>query len=367
MNTIWEVKPKPGRGIWGFIRTRFLSLAMVLGLAFLLMVSTVGTTMITTIGDRLSGGSQIFGYILSTVVSLAVLTVLFAAMFRLLPDVEIGWRDVWFGAVVTAVLFEVGKHLLSWYLKGSATEVYGAAASLAALLLWIYYSAQILFFGAELTQAYSNKYGSGLKPSEHAMPMTAEARAKAGMRPKPAVAAALAGPPPYRVPPGYVPAAARTRVVTVEEPANVTRQSYLIAAAGAAAAALLGAGGWFGGKRLGTRSELEAIQFNERLDAIERRLGRAKQLQRNGQEFVLVERVNQIEAHLQEAAKRLRRRQAAATVREAADVAWQETRVTAAEKAAALRAEAEEVGRRATADVPPPKWAQRLAEFIAPK
>jgi membrane protein len=302
MNTIWEVKPKPGRGIWGFIRTRFLSFAMVLGLAFLLMVSTVGTTLITTLGDRLSGGSQVIGYILSTVVSLGVMTLLFAGIFKLLPDVKIEWSDVWFGAIFTAVLFEIGKHLLSWYLKGSATEVYGAAASLAALLLWIYYSAQILFFGAELTQAYSTRHGSGIRPDDHAMPMTAEARAQQGMRPKSeAQPAAKAG----RRQPQF--AGAERQVVTIEQPAVMNRNGYLLAAGGVAAGLLVGAAGVFTGRKYG-EPRIKSEEIDERIKAIEAHVGqKRRELRRFNHEVELAQRVAKIEQRVNDATSRVRK------------------------------------------------------------
>ena len=140
MNTIWEVKPKPNAGILGFIRQRFLSLAMVLGIAFLFMVSTVGTTMLTMLTGVIAGDNKVVGIIVGTLASLVVMSVLFAMIFKLLPDVKMAWKDVAIGAVLTAVLFEIGKFALGWYLKkqtDSETSVYGAAGSLAALLLYI--------------------------------------------------------------------------------------------------------------------------------------------------------------------------------------------------------------------------------------
>jgi len=106
------------------------------------------------------------------VVSFAFITLLFAMMYKFLPDVEIGWRDVWTGAVVTALLFTLGKFLIGLYLgKSSVASTYGAAGSLVIVLLWIYYSSQILFLGAEFTQVYATHYGSQIKPSQHAVPV----------------------------------------------------------------------------------------------------------------------------------------------------------------------------------------------------
>jgi membrane protein len=122
------------------------------------------------------------------VISFGVVTGLFAAIYKVLPDVEIRWSDVWIGAAVTALLFTIGKLLIGLYLgNASIGSTYGAAGSLLVVLVWVYYSAQILFFGAEFTQVYARRYGSQIVPSEHAIPLTEEARAQAGMPRKEAV------------------------------------------------------------------------------------------------------------------------------------------------------------------------------------
>ncbi|WP_197488977.1 YihY/virulence factor BrkB family protein [Planctomyces sp. SH-PL14] len=185
LNTIWEVEPKPGRGVWGFVRDRFLSFAMVLGVAFLLLVSLVvsaGLTFATSYLQHFLGESQFLGGALNAIISTVVISVLFALMFKLLPDVKMAWKDVWLGAIVTAILFSLGKGAIGMYLGHSAlSSSYGVAGSLVVLLVWVYYSAQILFFGAELTQVYANQYGSRILPSDNAVPVTEEARAQAGI------------------------------------------------------------------------------------------------------------------------------------------------------------------------------------------
>lgn len=192
LNTVWEVKPKPGRGLLGFLRDRLLSFSMVLGTAFLLLVSLVVSAGLTALGNVL--GEQratLLGQILNTGVSLVVITLLFAMIYRFLPDVRIGWRDVWFGATFTTVLFTVGKYLIGLYLgKASTASTFGAAGSFAALLIWIYYSAQIFLFGAELTKAYADRYGSRILPKDNAEAITDEARAREGI-PRDAVAGSL--------------------------------------------------------------------------------------------------------------------------------------------------------------------------------
>src|ERR1051326_1435522 len=164
LNTIWNVEPKTTGGIMAMIKDRFLSFAMVFGVGFLLLVSLVLDAAVAAagkfVGDRLPGGEVLWQGV-QLVMSLAVVTLLFALIFRFLPDVHPTWRDVWFGAIFTGVLFVLGKFALGLYLGKSAVgSSYGAAGSLVVLLLWVYYSAQILFFGAEFTQVYARKHGS---------------------------------------------------------------------------------------------------------------------------------------------------------------------------------------------------------------
>lgn len=184
LNTIWEVQPKPGRGILGIIRDRFLSFAMVLGCAFLLLVSLLLSTALGALGsvlDRLPESLEWLSHALHLGVSFIVITLLFAMMFKYLPDVKIQWRDVWLGAVITAALFTIGKFAIGLYLgKSSMASSYGVAGSFVVLLVWVYYSAQILFAGAEFTQVYADRYGSRIVPAENAEPLTAEARAQQG-------------------------------------------------------------------------------------------------------------------------------------------------------------------------------------------
>lgn len=184
LNTIWEVKPKPGRGIWGFIRHRLLSLAMVFAIGFLLLVSLVVSAGLAAAGKwfegAMPGGEQVW-HILNFVLSFVVIAALFSLMFKYLPDVKIAWRDVWLGGTLTALLFTIGKFALGMYLgRSSVSSAYGAAGSLIVLLLWVYYSAQILFFGAEFTQVYANRFGKKLEPAENAMWAPGQKTAQAG-------------------------------------------------------------------------------------------------------------------------------------------------------------------------------------------
>jgi len=173
LNTIWQVEAKPGHGLWGFIRIRLLSFAMVVGIGFLLLVSLIVTAALAAIikyvGGRMPGSGALW-VVANDVVAFAIIAVLFAMIFKVLPDVRIPWRYVWGGAGVTALLFTVGKFLLGWYLgRSSIVSAYGAAGSIVLVLLWVYYSAQILFFGAEITKAYAALHAAPVSPADYAV------------------------------------------------------------------------------------------------------------------------------------------------------------------------------------------------------
>jgi len=195
LNTIWEVQAKPGLGIMGFVKDRLLSFGMVLVIGFLLLASLMLTTAVSAMnkffGDALGVPTAVWA-VIGFLVSFGVVTVLFAAIFKMLPDVKIEWRQVWVGAAVTALLFVIGKLLLGWYLgRESAASSYGAATSVVLLLLWIYYTTLILLFGAEFTQVYARAMGATIEPTENAEPVTAEKRAQEGLSPKTGATAAL--------------------------------------------------------------------------------------------------------------------------------------------------------------------------------
>lgn len=185
MNTIWEVQPKAGQGIWHMIRERFLSFAMVLGIGFLLIVSLVVTAALSAIGKFMAGSLPFSTLLLQAIniaVSLLVLTFLFAVIYKFLPDAKTGWKEVLLGGLITAILFTVGRQLIGLYLGRSSTaSIFGAAGSLIILLLWIYYSGMILFMGAEITQVYANHFGKGIVPAPNAERVTEEMRAQHGI------------------------------------------------------------------------------------------------------------------------------------------------------------------------------------------
>lgn len=184
LNTIWEVEPKKGRGIMDVIKGRFLSFTMVLGMSFLLLVSLVISAVLSIVNSYftdLLGGRGYIAEAIDFVVSIGVITLIFALIFKVLPDAKVEWQDVWVGALVTALLFTIGKTLLGIYLgREAATSAYGAAASLVVLLLWVYYSAQILFLGAEFTQVYARHTRTNIEPAENARPITETERAQRG-------------------------------------------------------------------------------------------------------------------------------------------------------------------------------------------
>lgn len=165
LDRIWRVPQKPSvSGLWSLLRSRLLSLGFILGLGFLLLVSLVSSAALAALGSWANGllpGWETWLYLINIGFSVGIATVLFAMIFKVMPQAKVGWRDVWIGAGVTAVLFEIGKWLISLYIgKSSVTSSFAAAGSLVVLLVWVYYSAQIFLLGAEFTWVYANEHGS---------------------------------------------------------------------------------------------------------------------------------------------------------------------------------------------------------------
>ena len=186
LNTVWHVRPKPDRPWWVMLRDRGLAFVMILVIATILLASLVITPIISVVAGRLGGGVPFLLEGTNLAVSLGVFTLIFAAMFKYLPDVKVAWRDVFTGAVITAGLFTLGKWVLGYYLsRPSTTSVYGAAGSLVVLMLFAYYSAQIFFLGAKFTQLYACRDGRPIVPTANAfqydpspLPPSAEAERK---------------------------------------------------------------------------------------------------------------------------------------------------------------------------------------------
>jgi len=175
LNTIWGVTAREGRGVWGTIKDRFWSFAMVAAIGFVLLVSLIVSAVLAALGKwmveaGLPGGPWLWQGI-HFVVSLAVVTLFFALIYKVLPDVQLAWSDVWVGAAVTALLFTVGKYLIGLYLgHNSVASAYGAAGSLVVILLWVYYSSQILLLGAHFTYVYAQRSGRSVMPTPNAEP-----------------------------------------------------------------------------------------------------------------------------------------------------------------------------------------------------
>jgi len=174
LNIIWRVKAKPKKGWLRLLQNRFLSFSLIIGLGFLLLVSLIINIAITALSDRLAHFlphiTLLLFNILNLVITLVVIATLFGIIFKFLPDVKIKWSDVRSGAIFTAILFTLGQYLISLYIQYSAkSSTYGAAGSIILILLWIYYTAAILYIGAEFTQVYAEASGSKIEPAEYAV------------------------------------------------------------------------------------------------------------------------------------------------------------------------------------------------------
>jgi membrane protein len=169
LNSVWNVRPKSGRGILAVLRNKLLSVGMVFVIGFLLLISQVVSVTLTVLSEFVFGGAGWLAVAVDLVVSTLIITVLFGLIFRFLADVRLSWHDVLFGSVVTAVLFKVGQYLMALYFTyGSTASAYGAAGSFVVVLLWVYYSCWILFYGAELIQENARMHGREVAPDADA-------------------------------------------------------------------------------------------------------------------------------------------------------------------------------------------------------
>jgi len=193
MNTIWEVQPVAGLGLWAMVRDRFVSFAMVLVIGFLLVTSLVTSAVLQSLAERIAGEFA-FLEVGHAVLSLIMITVLFALIYKVLPDALVAWKDVWMGALVAAALFTLGKSLFGLYLGHSSIgSSYGAAGSLVIVVLWTYYSALILLFGAEMTQVHARLRGARIVPTESAVRVSEHDRVQQGLPHAAPVATPLGG------------------------------------------------------------------------------------------------------------------------------------------------------------------------------
>lgn len=189
LNTVWGVAPKPGGSLWGTVRERFFSITMVLGTGFLLLVSLVVTAVISALAtwfSHLLPGADWLWQGVNLAVGLAATAAIFAALFRFLPDAKVAWQDVWIGAALTAAFFAVGRFVLGYYLASSSVAgPFGAAGSLVIVLLWVYYSAQIMLYGAEFTKVYAHRCGQAIAPDADAMLLSEHDRVRQGIPSEP--------------------------------------------------------------------------------------------------------------------------------------------------------------------------------------
>lgn len=174
VNTIWGLKAKPKKGLWKMLRNRFLSFSVVVSLGFLLLVSLAVSTILEGLSDKLKASfpdvTVVLFYILNLLISFVVITALFALIFKVLPDAKTKWRDIWPGALASGILFMIGKFAISFYIgRSNVGSTYGAAGSLVILLLWVYYSAMILYMGAEFARAWSSHKGTSIHPNDYAV------------------------------------------------------------------------------------------------------------------------------------------------------------------------------------------------------
>lgn len=320
LNTIWEVKPKPNAGWLRWFQKRFLSVGMVFGIGVLLLTSLAVTSVLHVIIDAIFGGApsgfvKVMAYVTDFAVTVAVAWALFVGVFKFLPDAKVTWRDVWFGALVTAVLFKLGQiGMAIYFAKGSTTSAYGAFASIIAVLLWAYYSSAIMFLGAEFTQVWAKAHGREIEPEDHAEKVTAEERAQEGTPGKKSTATTPAQPPrpvanppgrpfgpPLPVPVGY----AREADIIAKERAK----EYSFGAAGAALGAVAaGVATWYFAtdKSRPTRKQAAAVRLQERLNAVEAKVGRVSRLKEYLEQMDVKERIDRVEHEIQRAGRHVR-------------------------------------------------------------
>jgi membrane protein len=183
LNAAWDVEPDPSQGgIKNFITKRVFSFGLILGIVFLLIVSLAVTAAISAFTERFGGGmNESVMLVLEFLFAFIVVTLLFGAMFKVLPDAEIAWRDVWVGAIVTTILFVIGKFLIGFYLgQSDPGSSFGSAGTLAVILIWIYYASHIVLFGAEFTQAWATKFGGGIRPEAGAAKVVEQKKVVSG-------------------------------------------------------------------------------------------------------------------------------------------------------------------------------------------
>jgi len=323
MNRIWKIKPRPGRALWRYIKARLISVLVMAVAALLLLGSVVVATWLENVTRDLGLGLKYLTWLIDAAVSVGVLTLLFALLYRTAPDANIAWRVTWLGAFITAVLFQVGKYALAAYFKFAApSSAFGAVGSLAAILIWIYYSAQIVFFGAEFTQVYAKQRGPGVRPSTHAQ-FLSECDETETATPSPQPPGAKPPKPVPRQQPWNAPSpsrqyaavlaphagtsgpAARAQTAASDSRQQAILRTYLTAGAGLAVGALIG-----GYSALAARSrprprrnDLTAVRLDERIKRVEQKVGHASHVKRFIEKEDVIERIDALEQQIRRAAR----------------------------------------------------------------
>ena len=303
LNTIWGVKPKPGQGLLATLRVRLMSLLLVLAVAALLLGSVVLSNVIHTLTDNIGGPLVVVSYVVDLLLSLAITTGLFALVFKFLPDVVLEWRDVLVGAAVTAVLFAVGKYGLTLYFaKAAPNSAYGAAGSLAALLIWVYYTGMIAFFGAEFTKVYVTTHARQAgRPPQARRPAHAR-RPDQGRRPADGAGGSRRGGAGARRRAACLGPCALNPRAGVIAGADAGRRTFnpTSAAAGAAAAGLAA---WYlaRGRSKPSRRHVAAAGLAERIRAVEAKVGHVGRLREYLDRMDVKDRIDRVEREVQRA------------------------------------------------------------------
>lgn len=327
MNRVWKIKPRPGRAVWRYLQARLTSVVVMGVAALLLLASVVIATWLQTVTRDLGLGLRSVTWAVDAAVSIAVLTLLFALLYRTVPDGHIAWRVTWVGALMTAVLFQIGKYALAAYFKFAApSSAFGAVGSLAAVLIWVYYSAQILFFGAEFTQVYAKQRGLGVRPSRHAQflsefgetgtaPPSPERRGSKPPKPVSKAPSRQSVSPARQYAAVLAPHAATTSppdksqspVWRAERDAMV--RTYLTAGAALGVGALLGG---YGALKAGHRSrprrkDAAAARLDQRIQRAEEKVGHVARAKRFIEKEDVLQRIDDLERQIRWAGRKARR------------------------------------------------------------
>ncbi|HWE94511.1 MAG TPA: YihY/virulence factor BrkB family protein [Tepidisphaeraceae bacterium] len=307
LNTIWDLRPRPDAGWKAMLVNRLTSAGMVFVALLLLVASFVVTTVVNMVVKHMGPFASVLSHVGDVVISLGLIACLFALVFKYLPDAKIAWSDVWPGAIVTSILFIVGKYALTEYFRFAAVaSPFGAAGSLAALLIWVYYSSMLLFLGAAFTRAYAERTGRAVQPGQYAISLTPEDRVKAGMVTPEDIEHAAAREREHATPewPEYAPDRSRATSSATDGPSSKSR--YVVAGAGLAVGALVGglSALTMTSDERRMRRRAEELRLRDRLDEAERRVRRAGNVQDYLKRMQMGERIDKVEDEVREVARR---------------------------------------------------------------